>query len=234
LELIIVILLGITALFTAWASWIGDLHGGNQASNYSLSNNKASEANSEYNVGVQRMMMDMLTANDIDDLMIDYTYAAEAGDEAEMERLDWKVSQLILSNGTPGFEDAYYWALEYNETSSEEEPVVTFLDMPDVVIDGETYPTFYDSYLAGYDILIAESDAAAEQGTKDNEHGDAFGLVTVIYSVVLFLLGIVSSFKNQKNKLAVVAISFAAFFIATIYMFTLPLPTGFDLVAYFS
>lgn len=30
-ELIIVIMLGVTALLTAWASWIGSLHGGNQA-----------------------------------------------------------------------------------------------------------------------------------------------------------------------------------------------------------
>lgn len=33
-ELIIVIMLGVTALLTAWASWIGSLHGGNQATNY--------------------------------------------------------------------------------------------------------------------------------------------------------------------------------------------------------
>ena len=32
-ELIIVIMLGVTALLTAWASWIGSLHGGNQATN---------------------------------------------------------------------------------------------------------------------------------------------------------------------------------------------------------
>lgn len=32
-ELVIVIMLGITALLTAWASWIGSLHGGNQATN---------------------------------------------------------------------------------------------------------------------------------------------------------------------------------------------------------
>ncbi len=34
-------LLGITALLTAWATWIGSLHGGNQATNYTKSNNIA-------------------------------------------------------------------------------------------------------------------------------------------------------------------------------------------------
>ena len=31
LEMLIAIFLGITALLTAWATWIGSLHGGNQA-----------------------------------------------------------------------------------------------------------------------------------------------------------------------------------------------------------
>ena len=33
LEIIIAIFLGITALATAWASWIGSLHGGNMSTN---------------------------------------------------------------------------------------------------------------------------------------------------------------------------------------------------------
>ena len=36
LEIIIAIFLGITALATAWASWIGSLHGGNMATTFPL------------------------------------------------------------------------------------------------------------------------------------------------------------------------------------------------------
>ena len=72
LEIIVVIMLGITALFTAWASWVGSLHGGNQATNYTRSNNIAAEGNSEYNAGVQNMMQDMMLWNaerlSVDDL----------------------------------------------------------------------------------------------------------------------------------------------------------------------
>ena len=49
IEILVAIFLGITALLTAWATWIGSLHGGNQATNYTKSNNLASEGNSEYN-----------------------------------------------------------------------------------------------------------------------------------------------------------------------------------------
>ena len=72
-----------------------------------------------------------------------------------------------------------------------------------------------------------------EQGQKDNSNGDAFGLVTVIYSVVLFLLGIAGSFNHKANKYAVVIIALVAFVIATIYMFTLPMPTGFNITSFF-
>ena len=45
LEIIVAVFLGITALATAWASWIGSLHGGNQATNYATSNKLSSEGN---------------------------------------------------------------------------------------------------------------------------------------------------------------------------------------------
>lgn len=39
LEIIVAIFLGVTALLTSWASWVGSLHGGNQSTNYTVSNN---------------------------------------------------------------------------------------------------------------------------------------------------------------------------------------------------
>ena len=59
IEIIVAILLGATALLTVWATWIGSLHGGNQSTNYTKSNNIAAEGNSEYNAGVQLYLSDM-------------------------------------------------------------------------------------------------------------------------------------------------------------------------------
>ena len=47
IEIMVAVLLGVTALLMAWASWIGSLHGGVQATNFTKSNNMASEGNSE-------------------------------------------------------------------------------------------------------------------------------------------------------------------------------------------
>ena len=46
IEILTAVFLGITALATAWASWIGSLHGGNQSTNYTTSNNLSAEGNS--------------------------------------------------------------------------------------------------------------------------------------------------------------------------------------------
>ena len=49
LEIIIAVFLGVTALATAWASWIGSLHGGNMSTNYTKSNNLAADGNARWN-----------------------------------------------------------------------------------------------------------------------------------------------------------------------------------------
>ena len=53
LEIIIAAFLGVTALATAWASWIGSLHGGNMSTNYTKSNNLAADGNARWNEASQ-------------------------------------------------------------------------------------------------------------------------------------------------------------------------------------
>lgn len=111
--------------------------------------------------------------------------------------------------------------------------VLTWMENPDSVKSPFFDQDYVDTYIATANDLLAQSQEVLEQGKKDNQNGDAFGLVTVIYSVVLFLLGIAGSFKQVKNKYAVVCISLVAFVIATVYMVTLPLPTGFAISNFF-
>ena len=81
--------------------------------------------------------------------------------------------------------------------------------------------------------MIAEADKLLEQGKKDNANGDAFGLVTVIYSVVLFLLGIVGTFKRLPNRYVILGVAITGFLFAAIFMFTIPMPTDFNILSYF-
>ena len=216
IEIVVVVLLGLVTLLTAWASWIGSLHGGNQATNYTKSNNLSAEGNSMWNQAAQDLAVDMRTWDSINNLKIEYAFAEENGDQEEMDKLDWKIDQILTDNVSDELLTAIEWAEDQEEYASP-------FDM-----DG-----FIDSYFADAQDRLAESEEVLAQGQHDNEVGDAFGLVTVIYSIVLFLLGILSSFKSEKNKMALVIISIVGIVFTTIYMVTLDMPTGFSMSSFF-
>ena len=65
IEIITAILLGVTALLTAWASWIGYLHSGIQAINFTKSNNISAEAGTVYDYELQTFIYDNMTWNKI-------------------------------------------------------------------------------------------------------------------------------------------------------------------------
>lgn len=218
LEIVVAIFLGVTALFSAWASWIGSIHGGNQVTNYTLSNNLASEGNSEYVADLQHMNTDMGIWGQISTLMVDEKFSSVDNSDKLAEK-----AQYLLGNANnEAFIDAVVWAMD--ETAKNE--------------NGEFVSPFekeglIESYFVDADSLISESQAVLEQGKQDNANGDAYNLVTVIYTLVLFLLGIVGTLKQIPNREIVLAFSIACFLIATIYMFTIPMPTGFSLLSFF-
>ena len=85
LEVVIAILLGVTAILMAWAGWISSLHGGNQATNYTQSNNLSAMGNSMYNEAAQYYMQDMLLWNTIYDYAFDAEIAAQYEDVIYMK-----------------------------------------------------------------------------------------------------------------------------------------------------
>lgn len=233
IEIVIVVMLGITALLTAWASWIGSLHGGNQATNYAAANNLASEGNSEYNAGVQSMNQDMLLWNEISDLQIDILFAQDNKEEAVLNQSSNKLFFKLNDNLSEEMATAIGWDFDY-KSEDPQEIVLAWLEKDEALQSPFTEEDFIATYFEKANALLGESQEKMEAGQKDNSNGDAFGLVTVIYSVVLFLLGIASSFDNRKNRNAVIIISLVSFIIATIYMLTLPLPAGFSITSFFS
>ena len=216
LEAFVAIFLGITALLMAWGTWIGSLHGGNQATNYTKSNNLAAEGNSEYNSAAQIYLSDLMAWNSIVNFEFDIEIAKANGNTVQAQLIEEKLDKFIKDNCTEKLAEAIEWADKQSEDVSP--------------FDKEG---FVDSYFEDSNKLLAESQQLLEQGQKDNANGDAFGLVTVIYSVVLFLLGIVGIFKNIPNRKIVFIVSVIALIFATVYMFTLPMPTGFDFFSFF-
>lgn len=214
IEIITAVFLGFTALLTAWATWIGSLHGGNQATNYTKSNNLASEGNSEYNSAMQLYLSDLMAWNTAIDYQLDAEVAKMKGSDEEAKLYEEKMEVYMNQNCSQIMVDAIAQMDEKMTSPFEVEGTV-------------------EKYFENANSLIAQSQELLEEGKRDNKNGDSYNLVNVIYSVVLFLLGIVGVFKNLPNRKVVLCIAIAGVVLATIYMFTIPLPTGFSLLSFF-
>ncbi|MBO6230677.1 MAG: hypothetical protein J6O50_08925 [Ruminiclostridium sp.] len=214
-EVLVAIFLGITALLTAWASWIGSLHGGNQATNYTKSNNLASEGNSEYNAGMQLYLSDLMAWNTMMEYSFDQIVANAEGDTVEAELIQEKLETYAAQNCSSIMTEAINQMTEDMNSPFEVEGML-------------------DEYFVTANELLEESRTVLEEGQRDNSNGDAYNLVNVIYSVVLFMLGIVGVFKKLPNRTVVLLIAVIGLVLATIYMVTIPMPTGFDFGSFFA
>lgn len=229
LEIVIAIFLGITALATAWASWIGSLHGGNMSTNYTRSNNLAADGNARWNEASQSLMQDMQVWNTISDYQVEILYAADTGDEDKMNENAYKILFICADNLTEEMAERIGYDFGFDADQ-----------IIDWVLNDENSTTspfgnedFVESYYTDAHELIAESEAVLKEGQDDNAKGDTFNLVTVIYSVVLFMLGIVGTFRRLPNRMLITGIAIVGFLFGTIFMFTIPLPTGFNFLGFF-
>ncbi|MGN0364030.1 MAG: hypothetical protein ACI4ET_14480 [Bilifractor sp.] len=168
-------------------------------------------------------------------MQLTYVFAKEKDDTDMMEQTAHTLLYKMQDNLTEEMAAKIDWNTDLSQAEYDD-PVGTI----DAWLDKDNAMTspfdqdFIDSYFDKANELLAESQDVLEQGQKDNSNGDAFGLVSVLYSITLFLLGIAGSFSNRKHKYAIVAISMVSFILGTIYMCTIPMPTGFSLGSFFS
>lgn len=229
LEIVIALFLGITALATAWASWIGSLHGGNMSTNYTKSNNLAADGNARWNEASQSLMQDMQVWNTISDYQVEILYASETGDSDKMYESAYKIQFICADNLTEEMAEKINYDFEFDAEQIIDWVVNDELSTVSPFSDQEFIEGYYEDARA----VLAESEEILAEGQADNTKGDTFNLVTVIYSIVLFMLGIVGTFRRLPNRVLITAIAIVGFLFATIYMFTIPFPTGFNFLSYF-
>ena len=229
LEIIIAIFLGVTALATAWASWIGSLHGGNMSTNYTKSNNLAADGNARWNEDSQSLMQDMQVWNMISDYQVEILYASGIGDSDKMYENAYKIKFICADNLTQEMADIIAYDFNYDA-----DQIITWVEEDERATTSPFADEDYvNSYYEDAQAVLAESEAVLAEGQQDNTRGDTFNLVTVIYSVVLFMLGIVGTFRRLPNRMLITCVAIAGFLFGTIYMFTIPFPTGFNFLSFF-
>jgi hypothetical protein len=213
-ETVIVILLGISAVVTAWASWQASLYGGQQATKYTQGTAAVSEGNSMYNEASSYLENDMQLYYEINSLYIDLTFAQEHENEDEIDRLEWKIDEIYANRVTDELSEAIDWADAEAEASDE---MVSPFDM-----EG-----FIDSYFEDALARIEEGQDTIEDGQSDNHLGDILNMSTVIFAVAMFLLGICNTFTRRKIQIVIAAVSLAAIVVGTGFMLTVPVISQF-------
>ncbi len=208
LELFTAIMLGIATALTAYASWQSSLYGGNQATNYTKGTAMIGEANSMYNEAAQYIAQDMQTWNTLSSLRIDLAFAQYKGDADEAERAQYKVDQILADNVNDDFLAAIDWADAQEEYASP--------------FDKDGY---LDSYYAEANAKYDEGEALIEAGQKANGLGDQLGLATVIFAIVLFMMGILGTLHNVKIKLFITILSLGALAVGLVMMLSVPMLT---------
>ena len=171
-----------TALLTAWATWIGSLHGGIQAINFTKSNNTSSEAGTAYDYALQLFISDVMTWNKIVDYSFEMTLAEIDHDQKKMDLLKEKVQNYTKQNASDILTEGIDWMKESDAASP--------FEMPGI----------YEKYFGKANEMYDEAHELLKEGQNDNARGDAYNLATVLFSMVLFLLGIVGVLKRLPKR----------------------------------
>ena len=212
LDTVTAVLLGAAALLMAWSTWMGSLHEGHEQIHFTESNNTAASAIAMYSDATQMVVQDVSIWSSIQNYVFDAEAAVEEGDELKLEIAQAKVDALEKMC-SPELLAAIEWALETGKSPFEMEG-------------------YSDSYYEEAKALAKEAQDILAAGRQDNVNSDRFGLATVMYSLVLFLLGIAGTFKRSQSRRMVVGTAVVLMVVAFVFMLSIPMPEGFSLFTY--
>lgn len=201
LEILITIMLGVTTILGAVAAFFAALWGGEMQSSYSKSITETNHANTIY----LEALSDLSNFN-MDDLRDDIIYS------------EWKEN---LEKGDQA--DATYFFSKLSEGLQKD-----LADNPGDVSEYEKeQKANLDSIMSQFVLSEKTHDGAEElmkKGGDANKFGDDFTLCTVLFTIVLFFLGLASlKTKPELQKIYVIMAS-VVLVLSIIRMVTIPFP----------
>lgn len=202
-ELIIVILLGLVSLGTAYASFEASLYGGIQQSSYTKGNNIQTEAESLYLEGNQQFQKDSQTIAQLQQLQA----AVEAGDPYAQAQYD---ELYFISVSGTDLEPAIDAAAAQDEAE------------PDFWHDPQADEDYQNALFGAYAEKSDEGAALIDTGDEANGLGDRLTLSTVMMAITLFLLGVAAVIRRPRTQIVIAAIGMVIFTGAAIFASTVP------------
>jgi len=194
-ELVIVIMLGIVSVVTAYASFQAALYGSKMDSFYAQSTRLTAEAESAYLEGNQQYVQDSATLARLIELEIDASSSDPTISALASEKLE-VLSFIAVS-------DELAAAIEWADAENAADPA--FYTPPQ---NDDAYLT---SLFGAWSDLNDEAATATAAGDEANTNGDRLTLNTVLFAVALFLLGVGAVLKTRRAQYALIGVSTAIF-----------------------
>lgn len=201
IEILIAIMLGVTTILGALAAYFAALWGGEMQSSYSQSITQTNHANTIYLEALSD-----LSAFEMDDLRDDIIYS------------EWK------ENTEKGdTEDAAYFFSKLSEGFQKD-----LSDNPGDVSEYEkqqvtTFETIQGQFKEADDIH-GKAEELMKKGGDANKYGDDFTLCTVLFTIVLFFLGLASLKTKSSVQKIYLGIACVVLVLSIIRMVTVPFP----------
>jgi Tfp pilus assembly protein PilE len=201
-ELIVVILLGIVSVTTAYTSFQSSLYDGQRADAISLSEAAGTEAESLYLEGNQQYVQDSQTIQQLSVLRV----AAESGDELAQAQYD----------------ELYFIAVSEELDAAIQNAAAEDEADPGFWHDPQADEDYRAALFGGYSEAAETRDAKRAEGNGYNQSGDTLGLYTGIMAITLFLLGVAAVVRRIRTKWILIAIGGAIFLVTAILTATIP------------
>jgi hypothetical protein len=206
MQLLIVILLGIVSLATAYTSFQAALYGGIQAASYSKGGALQTEAESLYLEANQQYLQDAQVLSRMTELSIEM----DAADPVVAELATAKFEALLFQAVSPDLQDAIDWSVAEMDAN------------PDVYVSPQESDDYLDVLFGAWSETDEESEALLLKGDEANGHGDRLTLNTVLMAVTLFLLGVAAVLNSRRAQWILIAVGMGIFVVAMVLTALVP------------
>lgn len=205
-EVIVVVLLGIVSVATAYTSFQASLYDSQMFAVYAVAQSYKTEAESLYLEANQQFIQDAQTLTSLDALAVEMVHGSpEVADLASA-----KYDSIYYDSVSDSFAAAIARADEINAANDKD----------------YVSPQSDDAYLQDlFGSYWEKNDAAKEQiatGDRYNTLGDKLTLYTVLMAMSLFLLGVAAVVKRSMTKASITAIAMVVFTFAAVLTSLVP------------
>lgn len=201
-ELIVVILLGIVSVATAYTSFQASLYDGQRADAISLSEAAGTEAESLYLEGNQQYVQDSQTIQQLTVLGV----AAASGDTVAQTQYD----------------ELYFVAVSEELDAAIQNAAALDEAEPEFWHDPQADEDYRTALFGSYQETQAESEELRDQGNEYNKAADTLGLYTAVMAITLFLLGVAAVVKRPLTRWILIATGGTIFLVTAILTATIP------------